>query len=95
MCFVAELIGSGDGLEVKGGERKRVKDDSTSSTWKDGGCPPLRRERPWEEQAWREIGLGLGSAEFDALSFICMENWELHIYGRSSEEWSGEFWVLR
>lgn len=71
-------------------KESRIKDDSTSSTWKDGGCPALRWERPWEEQAWREIRLGLGSAEFDALSSICMENWELDIYGRSSEEWSGD-----
>lgn len=26
----------------------------------------MRWGRLWEEQAWREIGLGLGNAEFDA-----------------------------
>lgn len=67
-------------------KESRVKDDSTSSTWKDGAAPPLRWERPWEEQAWREIGLGLGSAEFDALSSICMENWELVVVQRSGQE---------
>lgn len=93
MCFVAELIGFGDGLEVKGGERKQSQGWFNFQHLEGWSCPPF------------EMGKTMGGAGLEGNRTWFGKCWVwclvVHLHGElgvgcSSEEWSGDensgFW---